>query len=167
MLCLQILDYGICLKVNSGTKGVLCQLRLLRLLLVMATKDTDDGRIPASNTYVQAILMDMLLNMHRYKEKLPAWTLLKEHLCMFNEEPGEMSFSVLSRTMLADTTQNHLAHVNRTFPTIHMHKAMDDSFRTDSTKSFKTFAMSRKVWITASQEVVATSAFLSMRVREM
>jgi hypothetical protein len=145
----------------------MCQLRLLKLLLIMATKDTNAGRTAASNTYVQAILMDMLLNMHRFQEKLPAWTLLKEHLCMFNEEPGEMSFSVLSRTMLADSTQNHLAHVNKTFQTIHLHKAMDDSFRSDSTKSFKTFAKSRKVWSKASPEVVATSSFLSMRVREM
>lgn len=49
----------------------------------------------------------------------------------FNEEAGELSFSMLARSVLGDTTKNKLDHLSRLYTLLHVYGDVEQSFRHD------------------------------------
>ena len=118
-----------------------------------------------SNSYIQSVLMHTMIQMHHRKHELPHYKMLKTSLSMTNEEPGEVTFSVLSRCCLGDTTKKKIGHVNDIYRNIHNVRSLDDELR----KSVDGSNHGRKNWRRrfppGDETVCAVRAFLKARIR--
>lgn len=62
--------------------------------------------------YVRSIIHQLLtLTYWRTERRLPFWGIFKKDVAKFNEEPIELSFSLLGRSLQNDSMRNNLAHV--------------------------------------------------------
>jgi hypothetical protein len=84
---------------------------MLQLLIILAENK--------SNTYIRSVIMQLLIILHQKQHNLPTWLILKSSLSLFNEEAGEMSFSVLSRCVVGDTIKHKLDYMNNMYCSIH------------------------------------------------
>ena len=83
-------------------------LALKQLLLVFLV-------LVPNSIYTQAITVYILL-LHQWKQYFPqVATIWENHLSAFVEEDGELSFSVLSRTVLADSTKSSFKTINKAY----------------------------------------------------
>ena len=160
----QILDYGIAMKTNEGDKGFKLLHAVLRVLILCSRADNGKWK---SDSYVQSIICQLLLFNNAKAENLPTWTLLQQNFSMFNEEPGEMSFSVLGRAVLGDHVTDLPEHMNKRFLLVREHQQEDDAFRGDNGMTFKADSHWRRNWSADSSEVLSAQHFLSARLREM
>ena len=108
----QALDYGIMLKLDDGKLAAKQTMRMLHLLVLLCKADR-------SRVYVQAVLMQCLLLRYQRKRKLPVWTMFKHSFATFNEEAGEISFSMLGRSVRSDTGLDFLAHCQKYYGMLH------------------------------------------------
>lgn len=77
--------------------------------------------------YSKAVLLYLFLLQHWEKEFPVVANIWKQNLAAFIEEDGELSFSVLSRTVLADTTKSSFDTMNKAYMGQHMYReAMND-----------------------------------------
>jgi hypothetical protein len=155
---LQVLDYGLALKCNSGHMGLKCLLRMLQLLIILAETK--------SNTYIRSVIMQILIVLHQKHHNLPSWRLLKNSLSLFNEEAGEMSFSVLSRCVLGDTIKHKLDYMNNMYRSIHFMQEVDLELREDNGKKFTQDINFRRVYTEESPEVRSTKEFILSMIRK-
>ena len=83
-------------------------LALKQLLLVFLV-------LVPNSIYTRAITVYILL-LHQWKQYFPqVATIWENHLSAFVEEDGELSFSVLSRTVLADSTKSSFKTINKAY----------------------------------------------------
>ena len=93
----QVLDYGIAMKLDGLMNGWAKLAKLVHVMILLSK-----GR---SNTYVQRVLMSLMIQFYQKKKELPHHRMIEDSMSMINEEAGEVSFSVLSRACLGDTTK--------------------------------------------------------------
>ena len=91
--------------------------------------------------------------------------MLKKSLSLFNEEAGEMSFSVLSRCVLGDTIKHKLEYMNNMYASIHFMQEVDVEMREDNGKKFTQDHNYRKVFDEDSAEVASAREFVKARMR--
>ena len=66
-------------------------------------------------TYSRCVLLYLILLDKWAKEKLPTMAMLHTGFSNFNEEDGELSFSVLSRKVIGDTCKASFSHLNNAY----------------------------------------------------
>ncbi len=115
--CVQAMDYGVMLKLNDSAMAVKHLHRMLQLLIVLSR-----GK---SNTYAQSVLMQCLFTCHQRKHRLPVWTMFKRNMACFNEEAGEISFSMLSRSARGDTCEHYLPHLQKLYLLLHAYASVE------------------------------------------
>jgi hypothetical protein len=83
-----------------------------------------------STEYEKAITMQLLLILYwrQHQNMLPVWAMMESHFACFNEEPGEISLSVLSRLTKRDTMKHDFDHLSTKFKLVHMYHQMADMF---------------------------------------
>ena len=123
----QVLDYGVSLRLNDGVTAMQHLVRLLQVL--MATKR------PQQHNYGKSIVMQLLLLLSQAKANVPVWQLFKNNMAAFNEEVGELAFSVLARAVLGDAQKSNFNHLNEMYTLIHTYRAVDDDVRQDIDKT--------------------------------
>ena len=156
---MQIMDYGIALKCDSG-KFVLQRLLPLIKLFVMLKRNSSDS-------YIQSILAQMMVLYHQKKYNMPAFKLFTNNFSLFNEESGEMSFAVLGRMVHGNATKKDIDHMSQAWVRIHDIKEMDDAFQQDNGRQFKAETNYRKVVNPDGEEVNNTVYFFKGKFREM
>ena len=102
-----MLDYGVALKLNNGKLMVKMLIRLLHVLISLNT--------PREHGYTASIVTQILIVLYQKKHDTPAWRMLKHDFTVFNEEVGEMAFSILARCVLGDSSQSRLEHLNEAY----------------------------------------------------
>jgi hypothetical protein len=132
---------------------------MLQLLIILAENK--------SNPYIRSIIMQLLIILHQQKHDLPAWQIVRHSLSLFNEEAGEMSFSVLSRCVLGDTIKHKLEYMNNMYSSIHFMQEVDVEMREDNGKKFTQDHNYRKTFDENSDEVSAAREFLKARMRKV
>ena len=154
----QVLDYGISLKTDNYLLSMECKVRLLRLMQLLAGDK--------SNKYLQSELMNMLIMLHQFEHKLPHGRMLKKSLSMYNEEAGEIAFSVLARCAIASTQKKRVQHMSDMFAQIHSLRATDDDLRGDLSNDHGRGNW-RKNYTRDDSTVVAVRAHVEARLRSI
>lgn len=100
-------DYGLAIKFNDGEVVYACLLRMLKVFLCINPKQE----------YVRSIVHQILTLVYWRKKKvsLPFWNMFKNDVAKFNEEPIELSFSLLGRSLTNDGLRNKLDHVRKKY----------------------------------------------------
>jgi hypothetical protein len=81
--------------------------------------------------YIHSIMMQLLILLHQRRQNTCAWQMLMESLSTFNEEAGELSFSMLARCVLGDTQKRKFAHLNLIYQQIHFYGAVERELGAD------------------------------------
>ena len=123
LITIQLLDYGVSMKTDDAWFGRAKLSKLLQLMVLLC-----QGR---SNTYVQSVLMSLMLQAYQQDEELPHDKMLDASMSMINEEAGEISFSILSRACLGDTTKKKVDHMSELYRSLHSLRGLDDDFRAE------------------------------------
>jgi hypothetical protein len=155
----QVLNYGIVLRLNDGKLGIKHLMRMLDLLLMIS-----GGR---GGSYCHSVIMQLLVVQHQYFYNLPQWQMLKNSMSTYNEEAGEISFSLLSRIVLGDTQQRKFEHMDKCYKLVHMYGAVDRDLEHDRTSKFRKDNNWRRVVGRDSEPVQATVAFVRAKLRAM
>lgn len=153
------MDYGIALKIDSGSKVFNKLLSLLKVLLMLA-----GGR---SNAYSQSICMHFMQLLYQQSKNLPSWTMLKESVDMFNEEPGEISFSVLGRAVTGDANRKEIKMMKEQWLRIQQHREFDEAMREEIHGDEAIQTNWRKQYRSIDPEVGAAREFMRARIREI
>ena len=74
---------------DDGERVIVYQLRLLKVFLVLDNKQCKE--------YQRALSMSIVLWFRMRAHNHPAWQIFKNNASAFNEESGEICFSVLAR----------------------------------------------------------------------
>lgn len=100
---MQILDYGLFIRHNIG-RGIYQNLiRILHVLTIINQQD-----------YAKAVANQLLiiLYLRRVKGDNPIYGVVLEHHHCINEEAGEVSLSMLTRSIMNDTMVRNVAHIS-------------------------------------------------------
>ena len=81
--------------------------------------------------YIEALLAQILVVIYQKTHNLPTWQMLKDGMSVFNEESGELMFSILARCSLGDSGKNSFEYMNKMYSMIHMYRSVDDDIRND------------------------------------
>jgi hypothetical protein len=111
------------MKLGDGKYGVEMLHRMLHLLMILQR-----GK---SHMYIHSMMMQLLILLHQRRKNTCAWQMLMGSLSTFNEEAGELSFSMLARCMLGDTQKRKFAHLNELYQQIHFYGAVEREFGAD------------------------------------
>lgn len=116
----QVQDYYVCLKFNRGDK---CILALYRLFVAscMLHKVKVPGRSHAHN-YPKIQLTYLLILQHWKDTRFCARDMMVNNMAIFNEELGEIGFSILSRAVLGDHTTDDFDHLNKVYSMIPVYR---------------------------------------------
>ena len=82
-------------------------------------------------TYAKSMMMQILILMYQKEKNLPAWQMFMGSSAVFNEEALEMSFSVLSRCCLGDTTKMMFEHMSSMYKLTGLYAETTDVLRTE------------------------------------
>lgn len=146
------------LKLDDGVIGLRHLVCMLHLLLVLAR-----GK---SSRYSQSVIMQIMFILHQKHHGLPMWTMLKDGLSCFNEEAGEMSFAMLARSVLGDTSQSHIKHLSKLFGLINSYGELERNVKEQhGINTEKSGTNWRKKIDPEGSEVVATRAFILQWLR--
>ena len=104
--------------------------------------------------------------LYQKMNNLPAWDMLKHNMAMFNEEAGELSFSILARCVLGDTTKSKFDHLNEMYSLIHVFREIDNDLRDDPDQTGPKVNWRTRVK-PESEEVTGTSAWLGQLLRQI
>jgi hypothetical protein len=113
----QVQDYGIALKLDDGKEMFIHIARLLKVFFCLG-----------SNLYEGVLLCQLLVLSHLRRHNHPVWQMFHHNLSAFNEECGELSFSVLSRSTQGDSLRSDAVHMNDTYKLIHQYRAVANDF---------------------------------------
>ena len=86
---------------------------------------------PTSDAYVKTILCNVLVFNTQLGKMLPPAKLFLEAFSLFNEEVGEMSFSVLSRLTKPGDLVN-MDRINKLYVLVHEYVSVDDDLMVDN-----------------------------------
>ena len=155
-----MLDYGIALRCDNGSLGIVKLYSLLHLLVLL--------KGDKSNAYIQSIILGILFIVHMAKHKLPQYQMLTDGLAMYNEEAGENSFAVLARAALADTQKKKVEVMNNYYGGLNRLRAFDEEFRKQRENPNNKFQGNyRKTYSKDCEDVVGMTQFLKIHVRKI
>ena len=155
-----MLDYGIALRCDNGSLGIVKLYSLLHLLVLL--------KGDKSNAYIQSIILGILFIVHMTKHKLPQYQMLTDGLAMYNEEAGENSFAVLARAALADTQKKKVEVMNNYYGGLNRLRAFDEEFRKQRENPNNKFQGNyRKTYSKDCEDVVGMQQFLKIHVRKI
>ena len=152
---MQVVDYGLALKSDSGNLLFSHLIQLLRLNMVLVQK----------NAYSRSIMMQLLNLMHQREHNLPSWQMFSKSTAVFNEEVGEHSFAILSRLVLGDTTKCSFKHMDTMYGLIHTYRVNNEDMTRDQLRkkrSNKRYDLDKKV-----ETLAAIQAFMLHTIRQI
>jgi hypothetical protein len=121
----QVLDYYIFMKVNDGTQMFEQLFVLLHLQMMLNPRAGD-------RTYIRCTILQLLILLYQQRQDLPAWQMLARDASMFNEETGEMSFSILSRCVQEEQMASKHAHLDNMYRMVPYIMSLEDDVHQDT-----------------------------------
>ena len=92
--------------------------------------------------------------------------MMKSNMAMFNEELGELTFSILARSVLADHTRDDFAHMDRLFRLLRVYRDVKGDVVADTSGSSNSLNWRHKI-NKVGEEVVTTELFFKRIIRQM
>ena len=116
------MDYHIALRIDSGLLAMQMLYKLTRLVMCL------DGNY---RTYQKGMMMQLLILLYQQKHDLPTWKMFTRSVSVFNEEAGEMSFSVLSRVVLGDNLKMKFDHMDKMYKLTRAYSEASEALRVE------------------------------------
>ena len=136
-------------------------IKLLQVLIILKRRPKT-----RSHDYISPTIAHIMIVLYQKMNNLPVWTMLKHNMAMFNEEAGELSFSILSRCVLGDTTKSKFDHLSDMYSLIHTFRELDNDLRDDEEKTGPKVNWRTRVK-PDSEEVTGTSGWLGQMLRKI
>ena len=155
----QVQDYGCLLKMDDGEAVLKGQWRLLHVFLML-----DDANC---REYQRALVCSVLL-WHNYKQSThhECWRMFVRNACAFNEETGEICFSILAKGIASNGVRSDIKQISQRFRLLRPQMDTANDLKVDL--SGNDFAGPRANTIDATgPEVQATISFLRSSIRQM
>ena len=114
------------LKLDNGEKAWPHVFRLLKVFLCLGQP-----------MYEGALILQLCLLCYYRSTNHPIWQMMKHNLSMFNEEAGELCFSVLARCTVKDTMKYSFSHLSDKFALIRPMSDMHVEFGLESSATVK------------------------------
>ena len=92
--------------------------------------------------------------------------MMKSNMAMFNEELGELTFSILARSVLADHTRDDFAHMDRLFRLLRVYRDVKGDVVADTSGAANSLNWRHKI-NKVGEEVVTTELFFKKIIRQM
>ena len=132
---MKVQDYGVALKLNDGNLMLRAYFRLFKVFLCL----------DASHEYVRSMQSHLMCLLYWRKvdqeagrplpgsagADWPFWKLFLHGAAAFNEECGEISFSVLARVLHSDSERTKIDHVNRKYRRVRQYLDAKDELLAD------------------------------------
>jgi hypothetical protein len=153
------------LKMERSDDMILATARILKCLTLM-----QHWIIPTSGSpmYRKSIQKQLLLLMHLKAKNLPMYHIFKNNLSCFNEESGEVSFSILSRCAINDTRKHDLNHLRTMYRTLNIYWQCKDQIAQDmNEKSIRSWSTSHFKIPRTGPEVTETASFFTATIRKI
>lgn len=119
-----------------------------------------------SSNYTRCITMQLLVLIHQKKNNTPAYQMLANNLAVFNEEAGEMCFSVLARCVLGDSMKSKFEHLNSMYTLLHTYMAIADDIVDDQDMAGPSRNWRKRI-DPEGEEVTAVKAWFKMTLRRI
>ena len=110
------------MRIDDGKMSFLQLFRMVRLMICLNQ---------SHKTYAKSMMMQLLILMYQKEKNLPSWQMFMGSPSVFNEEAGEMSFSVLARCCLGDTTKMMFEHMSNMYKLTSLYAETTDVLRTE------------------------------------
>ena len=92
--------------------------------------------------------------------------MMKSNMAMFNEELGELTFSILARSVLADHTRDDFDHMDRLFRLLRVYRDVKGDVVADTSGAANSLNWRHKI-NKLGEEVVTTELFFKKIIRQM
>ena len=92
--------------------------------------------------------------------------MMKSNMAMFNEELGELTFSILARSVLADHTKDDFDHMDRLFRLLRVYRDVKGDVVADTSGAANSLNWRHKI-NKIGEEVITTELFFKQIIRQM
>lgn len=116
-------DYGLHLKMGNALNIMSSTVRMLKVFLVLQPEQE----------YVRSIIHQLLTLLYwkGLEDELPFWDAFVKNPAIFNEEPIEVSFSLLGRSMEHDPLRNDRLHVQNKYRGVRQYLDLKGDYATE------------------------------------
>ena len=119
-----------------------------------------------SHDYPKMQLTEMLMLEYWRKSGHAIWDMMDGNMSMFNEEFGEIFFSILSRCVLGDHVKSEFDHMNDIYTLLPIYRAVKKEIMKDHDNSKHSLNWHHTIPVD-SEEVHATVFFFKQLIREV
>ena len=151
-------DYGCALKMDDGERIVDMQYNLLTIFLLL------DG--PQSREYQKALSTSIHIWEWLRANNHPGWVIFKNNASVFNEESGEVCFSVLAREIAGSGVRSDCEAVSRKFGLIKSKMEVGQELQVEMCGEDFSSNHHGKV-LSTSDDVKATVEFFKRMIRQV
>jgi hypothetical protein len=139
---------------------------LYRMLLVsVMLKRSKIAHRGTSHPYPKMILANLCILAHWKQVDFIGYKMLDTNVAIFNEELGEMTFSMLARSVLGDHTDTNIDHVNDLYALLPVCKSVKDDIL-DDVSSTTSISWRHKIDPQGS-EVNAVAHFFQQKISQL
>ena len=166
LLCLmnQVQDYYLALKFNQGSRCVRALYRLCTACCML--HNCRNAGSTRGHPYPKIMLLYMLVLQHWRQSKYCGYAMMKSNMAMFNEELGELTFSILARSVLADHTRDDFEHMDRLFRLLRVYRDVKGDVVADTSGASNSLNWRHKI-NKVGEEVTTTELFFKRIIRQM
>jgi hypothetical protein len=152
------------LKTEKTEKLVMATARVLKCLYLMGEFVKGCG----SPMYRRGIIQQLIILLHWIHHNMPMWDMMKHNLSVYNEENGEVSFSILSRCVVGDTKKHEIDHLRAMYRTMNIYMECKQEIADDiNSRSIRSTTSSHYNVKEDSDEVNETAAFFRSTIRKI
>ena len=115
--------------------------------------------------YSRALFVNISIMYHSKRTESPLWKMFESNPSCLNEEPGETSFSVLSRCTVGDTTKHNFEHLSDMYSLLHVYRQIvgDTNFDINAPLCRSGHFKIKE----DCEEVKAVASYFSEKIREL
>lgn len=160
----QVQDYYVALKFNQGTRCIKALYRLcVACCMLHYCRNAGATR---GHPYPKIMLLFMLVLRHWRATRFCAYEMMKTNMSMFNEELGELTFSILARSVLGDHTRDDFDHMDRLFRLLKVYRDVKSDVVADNSNASNSLNWRHKI-NKVGDEVTSTQLFFKRIIRQM
>lgn len=116
--------------------------------------------------YPKIMIAFLLILQYWRASNFCGYEMMKSHMSMFNEELGELTFSILARSVLSDHTRDDFIHMDRLFRLLRVYRDVKSDVVADNSGAANSLNWRHKI-NKAGEEVLSTELFFKKIIRQM
>ena len=159
----KVQDYYLHLR-RKDTYGIVISLYRLLLVTIML-KHSKIAHRGTSHPYPKMILANLCILAHWKSTDFVGFRMLSSNISLFNEELGEMTFSLLARCVLGDTARTQIEHLNNLYKLLPIYRLIKDDIIGDVANS-TSISWRHKV-DPSGDEVNAVAHFFQQKISQL